>query len=232
MSEKHHVAVVGAGLVGAATTWELLRVGHRVTLVEPGEPGGEQAASYGNAGWISSHSIIPSSSPDIWRQIPRYLLNPLGPLAIRWMYLPQAAPWLLRYVVAGNSVAKLERSATALRTLLRDASLLHEQLARETGVPELIERSGVLHVYPTRQDYQRDATAWRIRQEQGVVIDEIDTDELRGREPDLHARYGFGVFVREAARCRDPGAYVAALVANIRTRGGELLRANATLSTA
>lgn len=165
MSETRQVAVIGAGLVGAATAWELLRTGHRVTLVDPDEPGGEQAASYGNAGWISSHSIIPPSSPDTWRHVPRYVLNPLGPLAIRWTYLPRAAPWLLRYVAAGNSVAKLERSAAALRTLLRDASVLHEQLAREAGVPDLVERSGVLHVYPKREDYQRDATTWRIRRE-------------------------------------------------------------------
>ena len=43
-----HVVVIGAGIVGAASALELLRDGHRVTIVEPGEPGGEQAASYGN----------------------------------------------------------------------------------------------------------------------------------------------------------------------------------------
>ena len=40
-----HVVVIGAGIVGAATAVELLRDGHRVTILEPGEPGGEQAAS-------------------------------------------------------------------------------------------------------------------------------------------------------------------------------------------
>ena len=54
-----HVVIIGAGAVGAISAVEALREGNRVTIVEPGEPGGEQAASYGNAGWFSSHSVIP-----------------------------------------------------------------------------------------------------------------------------------------------------------------------------
>ena len=53
-----HVVVIGAGVVGAATAVELLRDGHRVTILEPGEPGGEQAASYGNGTLLN-----PSSDP-------------------------------------------------------------------------------------------------------------------------------------------------------------------------
>ncbi len=45
-----HVAVIGAGAVGSASAIEALRRGWRVTMVEPGAPGGEQATSYGNAG--------------------------------------------------------------------------------------------------------------------------------------------------------------------------------------
>lgn len=40
-----HVVIIGAGIVGAAWAIELLRDGHRVTIVEPDDPGGEQAAS-------------------------------------------------------------------------------------------------------------------------------------------------------------------------------------------
>ena len=38
-----HVAVIGAGIVGAVSAVELQRDGHEVTIIEPGEPGGEQA---------------------------------------------------------------------------------------------------------------------------------------------------------------------------------------------
>ena len=52
-----HIVVIGAGIAGAVSAVELLRDGHAVTILEPGEPGGEQAASYGNAGWLSPSSV-------------------------------------------------------------------------------------------------------------------------------------------------------------------------------
>ena len=130
-----HVAIIGAGAVGVISAIEALREGHRVTLIDPGEPGGTQAASYGNAGWLSSHSVIPPSEPGIWKKVPAYLMDPLGPLAIRWSYLPRALPWLIRYLLSGSTEAKVETTARALRDLLKDAPLLHRKLAEEAGVP-------------------------------------------------------------------------------------------------
>src|SRR3546814_18294485 len=78
---KRHVVIIGTGAVGAISALEALRRGFRVTLLEPGEPGGEQAASYGNAGWLSSHSVIPPALPGMWRRLPGYLADPLGPLS-------------------------------------------------------------------------------------------------------------------------------------------------------
>src|SRR5690349_19461772 len=92
---------IGGGAIGTSSAIEPLREGHRVTIIEPGSPGGEQAASYGNAGWLSSHSVIPPAEPGVWKKIPKYLSDPLGPLAIRWRYLPKAAPWLIRYLLSG-----------------------------------------------------------------------------------------------------------------------------------
>src|SRR5215471_1898759 len=112
------VVVIGAGLIGAICAVNALREGHRVTLLEPDTPGGEQASSYGNAGWLSSHSVIPPAEPGTWRKVPRYLLDPLGPLAIRLGYLPQALPWLMRYLAAGATIERIAVTARALRTLL------------------------------------------------------------------------------------------------------------------
>lgn len=224
---SRHVVVIGAGVVGAASAIEALQDGHRVTLVEPAEPGGEAAASYGNAGWLSSHSVLPPTEPGLWKKVPRFLLNPLGPLTIRWAYLPQAAPWLLRYLAAGWTTARVETTARALRALLENAPRLHQALAEKAGVTQLIERRGVLHIYPSRANFEAEANAWRIRRMMGVQWQELNADALHQREPDLHSRYQFGIAVDEAGSCRDPGAYVAALVAHAQARGAQLVREQA-----
>jgi len=228
LSATRHVVVIGAGIVGACSAVELLREGNQVTLVEPGEPGGEQAASYGNGCWLSPMSVIPPAVPGIWRKLPGYLADPLGPLAIRWSYLPRAAPWLLRYLLSGRTEARVEAAARALRPLLRDAPLLHRTLAEEAGVGHLVERRGLMYIYPSRADFEAEAMSWRIRRRVGIEWLELSADELRQREPELDRRYGFGVMVEEGGHCRDPGAYVAALVAHARALGADLRHARAT----
>jgi D-amino-acid dehydrogenase len=223
-----HVAVIGSGIVGTVSAIEALRCGLRVTIVDPGPSGGEQAASYGNAGWLSSHSVIPPALPGTWKKVPKLLSDPLGPLAVRWHYLPKALPWLAGYLWSGWTAAKVEATAWALRALLKDAPILHAQLATEAGVPELIERQGVLHVYQTRTAFEADSLAWSIRRKVGIEWLELSAEELHEREPELHRRYSFAVLVQEAGRCRDPGAYVAALGAHARALGAGIVTARAT----
>jgi D-amino-acid dehydrogenase len=229
MSETsgRHVAIIGAGAIGVVSAIELLRDGHRVTIIEPAAPGGEQAASYGNAGWLSTHSVIPPAEPGAWKKVPKMLRDPLGPLAVRWSYLPKVLPWLVRYLLSGWTEARVETTARALRALLVDAPALHKKLADEAGVGYLIERQGVMHIYPSRTAFDADALGWNIRKRVGVTWLELSADEMRQREPDLHPRYQFGVLVEEAGRCRDPGGYVAALAEHARALGAEFVAAKA-----
>ena len=223
-----HVVVIGAGAVGAASALAALKEGHRVTILDPAEPGGEQAASYGNGCWLSPMSVIPPAVPGIWKKLPKFLADPLGPLAIRWSYLPQVAPWLIRYLASGWRWEDVARTAHALRPLVQDAPRLHKALAEQAGVGHLIERRGLMYIYPSRADFEAERKAWDIRHQVGVRWIELDADELRQREPELDRRYGFGIFVDEGGHCTDPGAYVAALIGLAQAEGAKLIRAHAT----
>jgi D-amino-acid dehydrogenase len=225
---SQHVVVIGAGVVGAASALELLRRGNRVTIIEPGEPGGEQAASYGNGTLLNPSSVIPMSTPGIWKKVPGYLLDPLGPLAIRWRYLPRLIPWLRRFVTAGSTPDKLARIARALQPLLAESPERHRALAEEAGVGDLITRQGGLYVFPDRSAFEAEALSWRIRRDNGTRWLELDEDELRQREPALSRHYKFALLVEENGQCRDPGAYVAALVRHAVASGATLLNARAT----
>jgi D-amino-acid dehydrogenase len=225
---QQHIVIIGAGIVGAASALELLRDGHKVTIVEPGEPGGEQAASYGNGTLLNPSSVIPMSSPGIWKKVPGYLSDPLGPLTIRWSYLPRLLPWLIRFVRAGATPDRVRATARALRPLIVDAPALHRALAEEAGVADLMIQPGGLYVFPDRAAFEAERLSWTIRAENGTQWLELDEDELRQREPTLDRRYKFAVLVEENAQCRDPGAYVAALIRHAAARGASVLRAQAT----
>eukprot|EP01037_Dinobryon_pediforme_P019285 gene19285-19679_t len=223
-----HVVVIGAGAIGIMSALHALARGWQVTIVDPAEPGAEHAASYGNAGWLSSHSVLPPSEPGVWKKLPGFLVDPLGPVSIRWRYLPANLPWLLRYLLAGSTEARISATARSLRALLADAAPLHRDIAVQAGVAHLIELSGLLHVYPSRQDFENDARGWRIRRALGIAWEEWSASQLRQREPDLDPRYGFALYIPEAGHCRNPGAYIAALAQHAQAFGARLVGARAS----
>ncbi len=227
MAVPLHCCVIGAGIVGACCALELLRDGHRVTLLEPGEPGAEQAASFGNGAWISPASVVPMSMPGLWKKLPGYLLDADGPFTLRWSALPRLWPWLWRFQRAGATAARVRRTAGALSALLHDAPQRHRELAARIGQPGLIASRGLLYVYPDRAAFDAEALAWSLRRDNGVQWRELDDGALRSAAPQLGPGYRFGALVTDGAHCLDPGRYVAALVSHAVALGAVLLREQA-----
>jgi D-amino-acid dehydrogenase len=223
-----HVAVIGSGIIGAIAACEALRDGHEVTVIDAGPPGGEHAASYGNAAWISEGTVMPVSTPGLWREVPGYLMDPLGPFAIRWRHLPKILPWLVKFVMAGATVAKIEATARARRALVATSIERYRGLAEEAGLSHLLRRNGLLFVYPSRREFEAEGLGWRLRRELGLTWQEFDADGLRRLEPGLGDAYRFGALLNEGAHLTDPGAFVAGLVAHVVRNGGRFVEAGAT----
>ncbi|MET4349901.1 FAD-dependent oxidoreductase [Bradyrhizobium sp. RT9a] len=227
LEEKTKVVVIGAGIIGLMTAVEIQRTGRQVIIVEPGEPGGRQAASYGNAGWISPAAIMPISVPGLWRRVPGFLMDKSGPFTIRWRYLPQLSLWLFRFVLAGRNWKKIERCAQERFKLCRYSPRDHQNLAAEAGVSHLIEQKGLLLISRNRSELVN-GFWWHMCQRLGVKFTEFDPVGLRQLEPNISERYQYGVRIDEGCHCTDPQAYCEAIAQLIRVRGGEFIQARAT----
>src|SRR5437764_12409508 len=138
------VGVIGAGMVGVCTASWLQRGGNSVFLIEAGEPG--RGASFGNAGCLNGSSVSPMSMPGVIRNVPRWLFDPLGPLSLRWRYLPALAPLLVRFVRAGTA-EKVRAQARALRPLVGPTLETLKPLVSAAGADDLVHRLGHLYVY-------------------------------------------------------------------------------------
>ena len=62
------VIVLGAGIVGVSAAVAARQQGLSAVLVDRREPGSE--TSYGNAGVLSSGSILPLNKPSLWNALP------------------------------------------------------------------------------------------------------------------------------------------------------------------
>lgn len=216
-----NITVIGAGIVGITTASYLRRDGHAVTVVDQRPPG--EYCSFGNAGILSPGSCVPIAMPGILAQVPGYLLDPLGPLALRWSYLPKALPWLLRFVAAADA-KRVEHIADGLRALLSQTFDAYAPLVKNAGVEDLIHKSGYTVVYSTRRAYQADALGWKLRRDRGVVIDELDADGVRSRLPGLQGNYEVGLFLHDHGWCVNPERLTKSLAAQFERDGGKILQ--------
>jgi len=215
------ITIIGAGIVGIATASYLRRDGHDVTVVDLRPPG--EYCSFGNAGILSPGSCVPLATPGVLWNVPGYLADPMGPLTVRWSYLPRALPWLLRFLAASSS-RHVERIADALRSLLKQTFDAYEPLVTHAGVGDLIRRSGYIVVYGTRAAYERDATAWKLRRERGVVIEELGAGEIKRRVPELSGSYETGLYLPEQGYCANPERLTKSLAAQFVRDGGRVLQ--------
>ena len=162
------VCVLGAGIVGLATAYELHQRGMQVTVIDQAQPGA--GASGGNGAQLSYSYVQPLANAGLWHQLPELLLSPRSPLKMRPQWDVHQWRWGLEFLRACNRRTS-ERSTQhllALAALSRqgfEAMLQAEQLDcnfSNTGKLVLYSTPAGLAAAQQQMELQR---AWGSEQE-------------------------------------------------------------------
>jgi D-amino-acid dehydrogenase len=162
---KRSVAIVGAGVVGAATALALAEQGHLVTVFDHGDIGA--GTSSGNAGGIVTGAVTPTATPGVLRSIPSYIFDPNGAAVLRPSHFFKVLPWLLRFIAAGRP-ARVADIAQALEPLVSGAMQAHLAFADLCGRRDLIRPVGWLKVFRTEAGFADTALDREQMTRQGV----------------------------------------------------------------
>jgi D-amino-acid dehydrogenase len=204
------IAVVGAGVVGLAVAYHLVKGGAKVTLIDR-DPGGDNA-SFGNAGGIAVTEVMPASAPGaLWRAF-GWMLDPLGPIAVRPRHAPWLVPWLARFVKSGTpqEVRRISRALAAINSRVYDDLV---PMLRETGMAAELHREGALCLYESEEGYRRDVPEWACKRSHGVVAEAITGEEARRMEPALGPLVHRAVLTPQWSHVGDPKRLVQGLSA-------------------
>lgn len=220
--QSGHVTIIGAGIVGVSCAAFLQRQGYGVTIIDRLEPG--LGTSFGNAGSVSPSAILPVAMPGMMKKIPRWLLDPLGPLTICWSYLPFVMPWLLRFL-RHASRDECVRVATAMRSLMETVFDDYSEILEGDTFRHLIRRNGCLYVYDSRQELASAKWSLDLRRKLGAQMEEIGESDIRQLEPALNRRFQHGIFAPDNGSTIDPHLLVRAIADQVRANGGTILQA-------
>lgn len=214
------VCVIGAGIVGVNCALAAVKEGFKVTLIDRIPPG--EACSHGNAGILAAWSFVPVFGPEVLGNVPKYLLDPKGPLTIRWSRLPHILPWMMR-MLGFASAAHQRRAADAMHHLTMGCAEAYADLAAEAGAPELVTRDRVLQVYDKEADFHKSEQDLAFRAGYGVKYEALDSAALRDLEPALSHDFKWAHGLLNGGTTTNPGRLTKVLAEAFVKRGGTLV---------
>lgn len=214
------IGVIGGGYVGVCCALQLARAGHDVVLIDIGEP--EKAASYGNSGQFAVGEVVPLAVPGVLLSVPGWLLNPLGPLTIRWRDLPALTPWLVRFAMTSRA----PRVAAASWAMASLCDRMHEDYApllEAANARSLISDTDCIKLYKSRADWEAESKTWRMRERAGLQFELLDRTALERLEPEMTEYCQFGVVLKGRTYIRNPLRMLQMLTNTLEAIGGKVV---------
>lgn len=225
MASGPDTIVIGAGIVGICCALSLAERGIAVHLIDRDAPG--QGASYGNAGVISPWSIVPTSMPDLWRQLPALVLRSDGPVSLRLSHLPKFLPWALRFMRNGTPTRVREISA-AMEVLNANSIELYRRHLAGTGHEALVQDCWYLHAYRDAKAANLNGRGYQLQQQAGAEMEKIGAQALRTLEPALSPDFKAAIAIKGQARALAPGQIGEVLARKARQMGVRITQAEIT----
>jgi len=181
------IGVVGAGIIGAAIGTRLIGDGHNVTVFDA-DPEGLPTSS-GNAALIALPEIAPIASPGMLTAVPKWMLDPLGPLTLRWQDLPALAPWLMAFLAA-STPARGAKARAALTQLMQTALGDHEALAEIAGIHGHLRQTGYISLHDSQASLDGALhEAALVKQALGYDYEAISPETARRMVPQLEGKF-------------------------------------------
>ncbi len=177
------VAVLGAGVVGVTTAYQLLKDGHEVVVVERNQ-GAADETSFGNAGMIAPGHAFAWASP----KVPRILLKSLldDTQAFRFRFRADRAfwSWTLRFLGECTNARARENTRRKFTLCAYSQTVLHETVA-ETDIEYERGAGGLLYFYRSQESLDRGVANRGILVERGLEQEVVDRDRAAELEPAL-----------------------------------------------
>lgn len=177
------VVVLGAGVVGVTTAYELARDGHEVTVIDRLDRAASET-SYANAGLIAPGHSYTWSSPRAPKVLLRSLIDRSQALVFRPSLDPKLYLWSLKFLK--NCTAERTRTNTKRKVrLCRYSQDRLMQVAADTGVAFDGLEGGLLYLYRKPESFDRGTRNTRVLTEEGLELRPISADEAVKLDPSL-----------------------------------------------
>ncbi len=177
------ILILGGGVVGVTTAYQLLKDGLQVTVLDR-QPPGIGGASYGNAGLIATGHAIAWGSPKALKMWFNSLFHQHPVFRMKFQADPQFIRWGLKFLAqCTNSRAKIN-SLAKHRIAVYSQKILNE-VAAETNIQYERNTKGLLYLYRNPEVMDSGSEHMRLLQEAGQKLEIVGKERALELIPEL-----------------------------------------------
>ena len=198
--KNNNVAVIGAGIIGVNCAAELQKLGFNVTLLDRENIG--EGCSKGNAGHFATEQVFPLAEANLLWQLPKLLLDPLGPVRLSPMYLPQALPWFIKFI-SNMFPSKRKQNGNALKSLNKHAIDYYKPLLKAANAEYLLTTNGSLLTF---EDSPLTVVEKQLKHysDAGIPVKLLNRNQVLALEPNLSHKIQHALYFTDVAHTADP----------------------------
>ncbi len=187
MSRTQRVAVIGAGITGVTTAYNLVKRGLSVTLIDR-QPYPAMETSFANGGQLSaSNAEVWNSWTNVWKGL-KWMLTPGAPLLFNPKPSWHKLSWMAEFMAA---IPHHDDNTVSTARLAIEARARLKGIAADEGIDFDAEERGILHFYFTKPEFEEAGRVSALLAKAGLERRAVTPEEIRAIEPALKAKvYG------------------------------------------
>ncbi len=176
------VAVIGAGIVGVTTAYELAVLGHEVTVFERRASVAAET-SFANAGVIAPGYVTPWAAPGMPWKVLSHLLSRDAPVRFGGLGALAEVPWIWHWLRACRPRVHVA-NRTAMQNLARFSRDRLQELTLALRL-DYEQASGYMVLLRTARELKTSQRGLALLRDLGVTHEVIDANRCRQIEPAL-----------------------------------------------
>jgi D-amino-acid dehydrogenase len=189
-SSEPTVAVIGAGITGITTAYNLAKRGCRVTIFDR-HPYAAMETSYANGAQLSAcNAEVWNSWGTVWKGI-KWMTTPGAPLLVNPTPTWHKISWMIEFMA---NIPKYEENTITTVRLALEAREHLRKIAADENIDFDREDRGILHFYEHKKDVEAARRVNALLAKGGLDRREVSPAEIKSIEPALRGTYAGGFF--------------------------------------
>ena len=171
---KRDIIIIGAGIMGLTTAYELLKAGRKVTVIDESDI--TDSTSFGNAGLLSAFDKGPLANPGIVFNTLKLMLKGESPVNIHPTLDIKIYKWLWKFLNSANK-DRLKRTLALFEKYGHISNDLYDKMQNVDGLDLDFHRKGMLSVFTEQSSYDKKLLDYCIKNDD--IFEIIEKNKIK-----------------------------------------------------